>query len=282
MFDRLQLDRRVAVMAIVNRTRDSFFDAGRTFGLAAATEAVLAASEAGADIVDIGGVPFSPEAREVSQSEETDLVCSLIEAASGRCDALLSVDTTRSGVAEAAIASGAAIINDTSGLADPLIAPLVASTGAGLIVTHSLAAPRTRLQRPRYDDVVAEVRRFLAERVAAAREAGVAPGQIVVDPGPDLNKNTLHTLELLRRFDEFTALGYPVLAALSNKDFIGETLDRPKSKRLAGSLAAAVWCVQRGARIVRVHDVTQHIEAVRMTEAILGLREPAYLRHNLG
>lgn len=142
MFDRLQLDRRVAVMAIVNRTRDSFFDAGRTFGLAAATEAVLAASEAGADIVDIGGVPFSPEAREVSQDEETDLVCSLLQAVVGRCDALLSVDTTRADVAEAAIASGAAIINDTSGLADPHIAPLVARTGTGLVVTIRWPRPR--------------------------------------------------------------------------------------------------------------------------------------------
>lgn len=277
----LQLDRRVAIMAIVNRTRDSFFDAGKTFGLGAATEAVLSADEAGADIIDIGGVPFSPDAREVSQAEEIDLVCSLIEAVSGKCRALLSVDTFRSGVAEAAVAAGAAIINDTSGLADPHLAPLAARTGAGLIVTHSLAAPRTHLRRPHYRDVVAEVRTFLAARVASARDAGVAAGQLILDPGPDLNKNTLHTLELLRRFQEFTTLGYPVLAALSNKDFIGETLDRPKHSRLAGSLAAAVWCIERGARIVRVHDVPRHVEAVRMTEALLGLREPAYLRHNL-
>lgn len=268
-------------MAIVNRTRDSFFDSGRTFELSAAVEAVLGADEAGADIVDIGGVPFSPDAREVSQGEEIDLVCSLIEAVSGKCRALLSVDTFRSGVAEAAIASGASIINDTSGLADPHLAPLAARTGAGLIVTHSLAAPRTHLRRPHYDDVVGEVRAFLSDRIAAARAAGVTAEQLIVDPGPDLNKNTVHTLELLRRFDEFATLGYPVLAALSNKDFIGETLNRPKESRLAGSLAAAVWCIERGARIVRVHDVPRHLEAVRMTEALLGLREPAYLRHNL-
>ncbi|MDO4718745.1 MAG: dihydropteroate synthase [Propionibacteriaceae bacterium] len=166
-------------------------------------------------------------------------------------------------------------------MADPHLAPLAARTGAGLIVTHSLAAPRTHLRRPYYQDVVAEVRTFLADRVASARDAGVAAGQLILDPGPDLNKNTLHTLELLRRFQEFTTLGYPVLAALSNKDFIGETLDRPKHSRLAGSLAAAVWCIERDARIVRVHDVPRHVEAVRMTEALLGLREPAYLRHNL-
>lgn len=268
-------------MAIVNRTRDSFFDAGSTFGLGAAVEAVCAADEAGADIVDIGGVPFSPDARDVSQDEEIDLVCSLVEAVSGRCRAMLSVDTFRSGVAEAAISCGAAIINDTSGLADPRLAPLVARSGAGLIVTHSLAAPRTHLRRPHYDDVVGEVRDFLIDRIAKAKDAGVTSDQLIVDPGPDLNKNTVHTLELLRRFDEFSALGYPVLAALSNKDFIGEILDRPKDSRLAGSLAAAVWCIERGARIVRVHDVARHVEAVRMTEALLGWREPAYLRHNL-
>lgn len=274
-------DNQVAVMAIVNRTKDSFFDAGRTFELQPAVEAALAAAEAGADIVDIGGVPFSPDAREVSEAEEIELIGPFIAEVARHSDVAISVDTFRSGVARAAIASGAAIINDTSGLHDPEIAPLAAETGATLILTHSRAEPRKHLRRPRYDDVVGEIVAFLVERVERATAAGVRMDQLVVDPGPDLNKNTLHTLEICRRFGEFTRLGPPALAALSNKDFIGETLDRPKDQRLAGTVATTTWCIERGARIVRAHDVARTVEAVRMTEALLGLREPAYLRHNL-
>lgn len=281
VFDRLHLDHHVAVMAIVNRTRDSFFDAGRTFELAPALEAALAAAEAGAEIVDIGGVPFSPDAREVSEAEEIDLIVPFVEAVTAHSRVLISVDTFRSRVAAAAIDAGAAIINDTSGLADPDLAPLAARSGAGLVVTHSLAAPRTHLPRPHYDDVVTEVRDHLADRVARAEAAGVQRRQIVVDPGPDLNKNTRHTLDLLGGFDRFAALGFPVLAACSNKDFIGETLDRPTQQRLPGSLAAAAWCIERGARILRVHDVAAHIDLARMMEALLGWRAPAHLRHNM-
>lgn len=280
VISRLDLDHRVAVMAIVNRTRDSFFDGGRTFELDAAIDAALAAADAGADVIDVGGVPFSPDAQEVSEAEETDLICPLVEAITEQSQVMVSVDTFRSAVAAAAIEAGAHIINDTSGLSDPELAPLTARTGAGLIVTHSLAAPRTHLRRPRYDDVVTEVLAFLRERVALAEASGVRRGQLVIDPGPDLNKNTRHTLELLHRLDEFTVLGLPVLAACSNKDFIGETLDRPKDQRLTGSLVAAAWCIERGARMIRVHDVAHHVEAARMTEALLGLREPAYQRHN--
>nr|WP_255622665.1 dihydropteroate synthase [Tessaracoccus sp. OS52] len=268
-------------MAIVNRTKDSFYDAGRTFELQPAVDAALAAAEAGADIVDIGGVPFSPDAREVSEAEEIELIGPFIEEVTRTSDVAISVDTFRSGVARAAIAAGAAIINDTSGLFDPEMAPLAAATGATLILTHSKAEPRKHLRRPQYTDVVGEIISFLIDRVDRAADAGVRMDQLIVDPGPDLNKNTLHTLEICRRFDEFTRLGAPTLAALSNKDFIGETLDRSKQDRLAGTLATTVWCIERGARLVRAHDVARTVEAVRMAEALLGLREPAYLRHNV-
>lgn len=281
VMERLNLDRHVAVMAIVNRTRDSFFDAGATYELGPAVEAALAAAAAGAEIVDVGGVPFSPDARDVSEAEEIDLVCPFVAAVRAQSDVLISVDTFRSRVAEAAIAAGAAIINDTTGLADPGLASLAARTGAGLVLTHSLATPRTHHPRPHYADVTAEVLAFLADRLRLAETAGVRRSQLIVDPGPDLNKNTRHTLELLGRFEEFTTLGLPVLAALSNKDFIGETLDRPRERRLAGSLAAAAWCIERGARVLRVHDVARHVELARMMEALLGWREPAYLRHNM-
>lgn len=274
-------DRRVAVMAIVNRTKDSFFDAGRTFELAPAVEAALAADEAGADIVDVGGVPFSPISAEVSEQEEIDLIVPFVEEVSKHSDVVLSVDTFRSAVGRAAVQAGAGIINDTSGLADPDLATAAAELKVGLILTHSKAAPRTWLQSPTYDDVVAEIRDFLVERIHRATAAGVEPWQLIVDPGPDLNKNTLHTLEIVRRFDEFAALGPPLLAALSNKDFVGETLDRPKEQRLSGTLAATAWCIERGARIIRAHDVAATVDCVRMCEALLGLREPAYLKHNI-
>jgi len=275
-------DRRVAVMAIVNRTPDSFHDRGRTFALDRAVEAAERAVADGADWVDIGGVPFSAEAPDVSEAEELDRVLPVVEAVRAATDAVISVDTYRTEVARAAVAAGADVVNDTSGLHDPDLAGVIASTGATLVVTHSLAnPPRTKVVRPTYDDVVAEVAGFLTGRVQFALDQGVRREQLVIDPGHDLNKNTYHSLELTRRLGEITALGYPTLVALSNKDFIGETLDRPQYERLEGSLAALVACVLAGARIVRVHDVAASCAAVRMTEAILGWREPAYVRHNI-
>lgn len=268
-------------MAIVNRTRDSFYDQGRTFALDAAVDAALAAAEAGADWVDIGGVPFSPDAEQVSAAEEIERLVPVVERVTAASDVVVSVDTTRAAVAAACLAAGASVVNDTSGLHDPELAPLVAETGATLVLTHSLAAPGVHHPRPTYADVVAEVRDRLLSLRDTARAAGVRDDQLVVDPGPDLNKNTRHTLELCRRFDEITALGLPTLVALSNKDFVGETLDRAKPERLVGSAVAAAWCVQRGGRILRVHDAAGGVDTARMCEAILGWREPAYERHNV-
>ncbi len=270
--------RRVAVMAIVNRTPDSFHDRGRTFALEHATAAVRAAADAGADWIDIGGVPFAP-GPSVSAAEELDRVMPVVEAA--RDLAVVSVDTYRPEVARAVIEAGAGVVNDTSGLRDPAMADAVAGTGAALVVTHSLAPPRTPYPSPSYDDVTAEVGAFLRQRVELALTRGVRPEQIIIDPGHDLNKNTRHSLELTRRLDEIAAIGYPMLAAVSNKDFIGETLGVPQRERLAGTLAAVVFCVLRGARIVRVHDVRAAVEAVRMTEAMLGWRAPLTARHNV-
>ncbi|MCY1138507.1 dihydropteroate synthase [Actinoplanes sp. Pm04-4] len=270
--------RRVAVMAIVNRTPDSFHDRGRTFALRKAVEAVTAAAEAGADWIDIGGVPFAP-GPEVSAAEELDRVLPVVEAA--RSLAVVSVDTFRPEVAAEVIKAGAGVVNDTSGLRDPAMADVVAGTDAQLVITHSLAPPRTLWPSPQYGDVTTEVAKFLRERVAVALERGVRPDQIIIDPGHDLNKNTRHSLELTRRLDEIAAVGYPMLAAVSNKDFIGETLDASQPDRLAGTLAAVVFCVLHGARIVRVHDVRATVDAVRMTEAMLGWREPILARHNV-
>ncbi|KQR24800.1 dihydropteroate synthase [Agreia sp. Leaf335] len=271
---------RIAVMAIINRTPDSFFDRGKTFALDRAIEAALAAASAGADWVDIGGVKFAP-GPEVSAADELDRVLPVVQAVAAESDVVISVDTFRPEVAEACIAAGASVVNDTTGLQNPALAELAASTGATLVITHSLAQPRTAYAAPRYDDVVQNVVDFLRERVDLAIGLGLDETQIIIDPGHDLNKNTLHSLEITRRFDEIAHIGLPAIAAVSNKDFVGESLGAERDDRVDGSLAAATACALLGARIVRMHDVARSVQAMRMTEKILGLRQPQYLRHNM-
>jgi dihydropteroate synthase len=271
--------RQVAVMAIINRTPDSFYDTGATFALHAAVQAAHRALADGADWVDIGGAKFAPGPA-VPVREEIARVIPVVEELRGS-GAVISVDTFHPEVALAAITAGAHVINDTTGVHDPAMAEVVADSDATLVITHSLARPRTPYPAPSYGDVVADVTGFLTERIGRAVERGVPLERIVVDPGHDLNKNTRHSLELTRRLGELTSLELPILVAVSNKDFIGETLDRRRGERVEGSLAAAVYCILHGARIVRMHNVREAVDAVRMTEAILGFRNPAYLSHNM-
>jgi dihydropteroate synthase len=273
--------REVAVMAIVNRTPDSFFDKGSTFELDRAVNAAIAAAKDGADLVDVGGVPFGP-GPPVSPHEEIDRVVPLVEAIHAVSDVVISVDTHSADVAQRCIEAGASVINDTSGLYDPDMARIVADSTATLVLAHSVAPPRSETPCPNYADVTAEVVAFLRDRIERAVVAGVPAERLIIDPGHDLDKNTWHSLELTRRLGEIVAIGLPTLVAVSNKDFIGEALGREQGDRLAGSLAAAVICIIKGARIVRMHDVPAAVAAVRMTEAVLGFREPAYLRHNMG
>jgi dihydropteroate synthase len=272
--------RRTAVMAIVNRTPDSFYDRGATYGFAAAVEAAERALAEGADWLDVGGVKGGP-GPPVTEAEELDRVVPLIEALRARTDAVLSVDTYRPEVARRALAAGADVVNDPSGLRDPVMAEVAAEAGAGLVVMHTGGPPRTRPHRPGYADVVAEVRAYLADRAALAVRRGLEPDRLIVDPGHDFHKNTFHSLELTRRLGELADLGHPVLVALSNKDFVGETLDVGIDQRLEGSLAAAALSVAAGAGIVRVHEVQPTVRVVRMTEAILGRRPPAATRRGL-
>jgi dihydropteroate synthase len=273
--------RQVAVMAIINRTPDSFFDNGSTFELGRAVDAAMVAVGDGADFVDVGGVPFG-RGPVVSRDEELDRVVPLVEAIHAASDVVISVDTHCAEVARRCIEAGASVINDTSGLYDAGMAAVLADSAATLVLAHSLAPPRSEPPRPHYDDVTAEVAAFLRNRVERALAAGVRRERIIIDPGHDLNKNTCHSLELTRRLEEITAIGLPTLVAVSNKDFIGETLNSDRDQRLEGSLAVAVICIIKGARIVRMHDVPAAVAAVRMTEAVLGFRQPAYLRHNMG
>jgi dihydropteroate synthase len=273
-------DRHVAVMAIINRTPDSFYDRGATFALDAALAAADRALAEGADWLDVGGVKAGP-GDEVTEAEELDRVLPAVEALRPLTDAVISVDTFRAGVARRVLAAGADVVNDPTGLHDPEVADAVAEAGATLVVTHTGGPPRTRPHRPAYADVVAEVAAFLADRAAVARHRGVPADRLIVDPGHDFHKNTFHSLELTRRVGELRDLGYPLMVALSNKDFVGEALGLPLEERLEGSLAAAVACVLNGANIVRVHEVRATVRAVRMTEAVLGWRRPAVTRRGL-
>lgn len=273
--------REVVIMGIVNRTEDSFYDQGRTFALEAAVGAAVGAAHAGAGWIDIGGVPFSPDTAEVSTAEEIERVVPVVEAVGAASDVVISVDTFRAEVAAASIAAGASVINDTTGLSDPEMAAVVAGSSATVVITHSRAKPRQHFPQPQYDDVVDEVKAYLVERVQWAVDAGVPESRIVIDPGHDLNKNTLHTLELTRRLSEIADLGLPLLAAVSNKDFVGEATGLDKPDRLAPSIAAATVCVLGGARILRMHDIAASVGAATMLQAILGFSEPLYQRHNM-
>lgn len=268
-------------MAVVNRTPDSFYDQGRTFELDSAVAACRDAERAGADWVDIGGAPFAP-GPEIPAVEEAERVVPVVAAVRAVSGIVISVDTFRAEVARRSIRAGADVINDTTGLSDPELAHVVADSAASIVITHSRAAPRTPYATPQYADVSAEVAHALESRVQRALDAGIPPERIIVDPGHDLNKNTLHSLEITRRLGPIVDLGYPTLVAVSNKDFIGESLDAERDNRVEGSLVAAALCIAQGARIVRMHNVRESVAAVRMAEAILGMREPAYLRHNMG
>ncbi len=267
---------RALVMAIVNRTPDSFYDRGATFGDEAAMGAVARAVREGADLVDIGGVKAGP-GDEVDAAEEARRVVPFVAAIrEAHPDLLISVDTWRAEVARAAVAAGADLINDTWAGADPDLVGVAAELGVGIVCSHTGGAvPRTRPHRVRYADVVAEVTDTVVGAAEAAAAAGVAKDSILIDPTHDFGKNTYHGLELLRALDVLVNSGWPVLMALSNKDFIGETLGVGLSERLEGTLAATAWSAAAGARVFRVHEVAATRRVVDMIAAIQGLRPPA-------
>jgi dihydropteroate synthase len=275
-------DTETIVMAIVNRTPDSFFDRGATFGWEAAIDAVDRSVEDGAGIVDIGGVKAG-YGDEVSAAEETRRVLDLVTAVRERHPELvISVDTWRSEVAERVLEAGAALINDTWAGADPALPAVVARHDAGLVCSHTGGLPpRTDPHRVHYDDVVADVIHGVRGLAAAAVAEGVRADAILIDPTHDFGKNTRHSLELTRRLPELVAVGFPVLVALSNKDFIGETLDLPVDARLPGTLAATAISAWHGARVFRAHQVRETRQVLDMVAAIRGDRPPAVSRRGL-
>jgi len=271
-----------AVMAIVNRTPDSFYDRGATFATDAAYEAIDQAVAYGADLVDIGGVKAG-YGEPVSEDEELRRTVDFVAGIRQRHPRLIiSVDTYRSGVARRVGQAGANLINDTWAGSDPAMAEAAAEVGAGLVCSHvGGLTPRTDPHRMAYDDVVADVIRTTTALAEHAVAAGVRPDSIVIDPTHDFGKNTWQSLELTRRLDELAATGWPVLVAVSNKDFIGETLDLPPGRRGSGTLAALSISAWLGARVFRVHDVPAARQALDLIAVLRGSAEPAGTRRSL-
>jgi dihydropteroate synthase len=262
-------------MGIVNASPDSFSDGGMHAGLDAQLALARELQRAGADILDIGGESASTGRPPIGEQEEIARVAPLIERVTGELGALVSVDTYKPAVASAAIAAGAKIVNDVSGLRDPALAVLCARSGAALVVMHTRAAPRERLQDPDlYEDIVTEVTDFLAARMARAIDAGCRPEQILLDPGPDFAKTPAQTIRLLRDLDRLHALGRPLLLAISRKDFIGALTRRAPRERLAGTLAALAHGVEQGAHIFRLHDVAAAGDFLAVRAALTGATEP--------
>jgi dihydropteroate synthase len=272
----------LVVMAIVNRTPDSFYDRGATYAFGAALDAVDRAVAEGAGILDIGGVKAGPGA-DVDAAEELRRTADLVAAVRARHPGLvISVETWRAEVARVLVERGADLLNDTWGGWDPRLAEVAAATGAGLVCAHAGGLePRTRPHRVAYADVVADVVATVTALARTAVRAGVRPDGILIDPAHDFGKNSRHSLELCRRLPELTATGWPTLVSLSRKDFLGEALDLPPADRLEGTLAATAVCAWHGARVFRAHDVRATRRVLDTVASIRGTRPPAVARRGL-
>ena len=263
-------------MGIVNATPDSFSDAGRHPTLAARVALAGELTAAGARVIDVGGESGVTNRPPVAAAEEIERVVPLIERLATAPNVLISVDTYKPAVAAAAIAAGAVIVNDVSGLRDPELADVCANTGAALVVMHTRAAPKQRLQDPaRYRDVLADVLEFIGQRLELARSRGVDERQLIVDPGPDFAKTPAQTIELLRGAARLHEFGRPLLLAVSRKDFVGALTGRPPRERGAGTLAALAHGMDIGAQIFRVHDVAAASDFVTVLEALRGTEQIA-------
>ena len=258
---------RPLVMGIVNVTPDSFYDGGRNLDLREAQDRARQMVADGADLVDVGGESTRPGAAEVPADEELGRVIPLVEALAADGIAV-SIDTRKPAVMRAAIAAGAAMVNDVTALAAAGAVEAVAASSAAVCLMHMQGEPQTMQQAPRYTDVVAEVREFLVARARACEAAGIAHDRIVIDPGFGFGKTLAHNLALLRALPELAATGYPVLAGMSRKSSLGKITGRPADDRLAASLAAALAAVARGASLVRVHDVRETVDALRVWLAV--------------
>lgn len=266
---------RPRVMGIVNVTPDSFSDGGEHATVDAAVAHALRLAEEGADILDIGGESTRPGAAEVSVDEELRRVIPVIERLARETSLPISIDTSKPEVMRAAVAAGAGMINDVQALRREGALDAAAALGVPVVLMHMQGEPRSMQQAPAYDDVVGEVHRFLAERIFAAEMSGIAKKKIVVDPGFGFGKTTAHNLALLAQLERFATLGVPVLAGLSRKRSIGELTGRDDPQgRVHGSVAAHLIAAQRGAKLLRVHDVAATVDALKIWQAVAEVPVP--------
>ena len=262
---------RPSVMGIINVTPDSFSDGGVNLCPESAVASARRMVEAGAAIVDVGGESTRPGSEPVSLDEELRRVLPVLETIAAQLP--VSIDTTKADAARRAVELGAELVNDVTALrGDPEMAEAVAESGAYLCLMHMLGEPRTMQRDPRYEDVVDDVKAFLEERLAVAVDAGIAEERICLDPGFGFGKTVAHNFELIRRLDELTALGRPLLVGVSRKSSLGRILGDPEAKTgpLSASIATAVAAYERGATILRVHDVREHVEALTAAQAVVG------------
>jgi dihydropteroate synthase len=266
---RIDFSRRTVVMGILNITPDSFYDGGRRCDVAQSIRVGIAMAQAGAEIIDIGGESTRPGARPVSEEEEIARVLPVLRGLRREVKVPISIDTYKSKVAQSALEAGADIINDISALRfDPEMVSIVAREQVPLVLMHMQGTPRTMQAEPRYDDVVLEVRDFLAGRVREALDRGVLRHAVIIDPGIGFGKTLEHNLALLRGLPALAVLGQPLLVGASRKAFIGKLLDLTANERLEGSLAAGVAAILNGANMLRVHDVQESVRAARIADAI--------------
>jgi dihydropteroate synthase len=256
------------VMGILNVTPDSFSDGGRFSGFSRAIEHAMAMIEAGAGIIDVGGESTRPGAQAVEESDEIRRVVPIVESLAALTSVPVSVDTSKAGVIRAALRAGAAMINDVRALRDEGALEAAAEGSSAICLMHMQGEPRTMQADPHYDDVVVEVRDFLQERVGACESAGIARDRIVIDPGIGFGKRIEHNLRLLAALPELAELRLPILIGVSRKSMLGTLLDRPVEQRLAGGLAVTAAAVLAGASIVRVHDVAETVDAVKIATAL--------------
>jgi dihydropteroate synthase len=269
-------DDATLMMAIVNRTPDSFYDKGATWAEDKAFSRVQLVVGQGAEIVDIGGIKAAPGVFIDEAEERSRVVDFVARVRESFPELVISVDTWRASVGAAACEAGADVLNDAWGGADPELVDVAAAFDAALVCTHTGGvAPRTRPYRIEYDDVVAAAIADTVAYASRAVDAGVARESVIIDPAHDFGKNTFHSLEVTRRLGEMVETGWPVLVSLSNKDFVGESLDLPVGSRLTGTLAATAVCALAGARVYRVHEVVETRQTVDMVNTIAGRRRPA-------
>jgi dihydropteroate synthase len=260
---------RPQVMGILNITPDSFSDGGRFIGKEAALAQARSMLAAGAALLDIGGESTRPGAEEVSIQQELDRVLPVIEAIRSELDCVISIDTCKAAVMKAAITAGADLINDIKALSDPGALEVAVATQVPVCLMHMQGQPRTMQNAPVYQNVVKEVADFLQQRAELCVAAGIAPGQILLDPGFGFGKSLQHNYQLLSQLSDLVSLNYPLLVGMSRKSMIGQLVNVPPAERLAGSLACATIAVLKGARIIRVHDVKETVQAVAVASACL-------------